>query len=466
MTNSVYNRIKNVITSTAWNPSILLGGKGRLLFTVGLFSTGILLLCASFTSICRAADYITGEIIASRILQERIYFVPKDRAFTSLGMKDGLIKGDILQISVSGDSELINPVGRCALVRVDPDSSVCEIISVKNEISKGNQVHANRLNYTEERFYPIIYTLLYEAVEPYPPQKQISVYIHDIFDKKLNTTMFSMKAKREVENIFAQKSRILLKGDSLSKGLQFYPFDSPENQKTIDDFMKREDIDVFITGLYSVEDGQTNITFYKYDRYLGRQVLPFQVWTEAEMDAKETGEIIATYKAPEKQELVTCNISYNEFSDPVVKYGKTELVRYEAGGDMFKENDLRMREFNIVAPSEIAISVDNQRVRFDEKNESTIRLGKGSHKISATFRRGYFFNTKGSLVYASRKLVKKEIILVVKNAGSVNVSIDLNPSFSRENIKFSVYTERTDVRPQIKAIKSIKTDNVLETFID
>jgi hypothetical protein len=466
MTNSVYSTIQNVIRSIARRRSCLAGGKGRFFFTVGLFSIVIFLICAPLSASSRAAEYIKGKIMPSSVLQDRIYFVPEDKAMTNLGMKDGLIKGDILQISRDSDHDLINPMGRCALVRVDPDSSICEIISIRNEISQDYQVNANKLYYTDERFYPIIYQLLYGVVEPYQPQKMVSVYIHDIFDKKLNKTMFSMRVKREVENIFTQKSKILLKGSLVSKEFHFYPIDSAENQRMIDDFMKRENIDVFITALYSLDDGKMNITFYKYDRHFGKEVLPFQVKAEAGRDAEETERVIAGYKAPEKQELVVCNISFNEFSDPVIKYGKAEIVKHEAAGDVFRENDLRVREFNVIAPSDISISLDNERLRLGGKGESTVYMAKGTHKLTATFKRGYFFNTKGSLVYTSRNLIRKDMILVVKNAGNVNVSIDLNPSFTGENIKFNVYRERIDSRPQIKTIKSIKTDNIIETFID
>jgi hypothetical protein len=465
MTNSVYSKFQNAITSIARRTSSA-EAKGRIILAVGLFSIGTAFICAPLSTDSMAAEYITGKIMPSGVFQERIYFVPEDRAFTSLGMKDGLIKGDILQIARDVDYDLINPSGRCALVRVDPDSSVCEIISVKNEISQDYQVYANKLYPSDERLFSIIYPLLYRVVEPYQPQKKISVYIHDLFDKTLNKTIFSVRAKREVENIFAQKSKILLKQDLVSKEFHFYTIDSPENQKAIDDFMKRGNIDVFVTGLYSLEDGQMNITFYKYDRHFGKEVLPFQVKAEATRDAEETGKVIAGYKAPEKQELVACNISFNELSDPVIKYGKAEIVKYEAGGDVFRENDLRMREFNVMAPSDISIFLDNERLRFSSKGESTIYMTKGTHKLTATFKRGYFFNTKGALAYTSKNSIWKDIILVVKNAGNVNVSIELNPSFTGENIKFNVYRERIDSRSQIKVIKSIRTDNFIETFID
>jgi hypothetical protein len=351
-------------------------------------------------------------------------------------------------------------------VRVEPDSSVCEIISVRNEISQDYRVYANKLYSADERLFPIIYQFLYGVVQPYQPQKKISIYIHDFFDKKLNKTMFSTRVKSEVENIFTQKSKILLKEDLISKEFHFYPINSPENQKMIDDFMKKENIDVFITGLYSLEDGQMNITFYKYDRHFGKEALPFQVNADAGRDAEETGRVISGYKAPQKQELVACNISFNELSEPVIKYGKAELARYEAGGDVFGENDLRMREFNVIAPSDVSVSLDNERLRFSGKSESTVEMTKGTHKLTATFKRGYFLNTKGALAYASKNIIRKDVILVVKNAGIVKVSIDLNPSFTGENIRFNVYRERIDSHSQIKPIKSIKTDNFIETFID
>ncbi len=464
MANSVYKGIEKSIGSIARCLfSSWVGGK--LFSFVGLFLIGILAVCP-WTLAGGTAEYITGRLSASSILEDRIYFVPEDQAFTNLGMKDGLIKGDILQISQSGDQSLTNPAGQCALVKVEPDYSVCEIISVKHEISQDYRVYTPKLYYSEERLYPIIYSLLYKTVEPYAPQKRVSVYIHDIFDKRLNLTAFSVRAKREVENIFSQKSKIILKQSQQPKEFHFYPIDSAEYQKIVNDFMKKESIDVLITALYSLEEGQVNITFYKYDRHFGKEVLPFQVKAELETDTQEMKKVIASYKAPEKQEIVTFNISCNELSHSAAKFAKVEIVRHEAEGDAFKENDLRAREFNIIAPSDITVFLDDEKVKLGSRGTSSVLLTKGTHRLAVEFKRGYFFNTKGSLVYASKKLIKKDAILVVKNPGDINVSIDIDPSFVPENIKVNVYRERIDARPQIKVIKSIKTDSVVETFVD
>jgi len=141
-------------------------------------------------------------------------------------------------------------------------------------------------------------------------------------------------------------------------------------------------------------------------------------------------------------------------------------VKYESGGDVFKENDFKAKEFNIIAPSEVVVLVDNERVKFDEKNEFSTLLNKGPHKITASFKRGYYFNSRGVLVDSSQKTIKREMMLLVKKDGDLHVEVTLSPSFDKENINFKAYKERVNIRPQVKGVSSIKKDASIETFVD
>jgi len=65
------------------------------------------------------------------------------------------------------------------VIKVNSDSSVCEIVKSKLEISKGNKAYISALTYSDKRFAPHIYNLLYRVVEPYEPYKPIKVYVHE-----------------------------------------------------------------------------------------------------------------------------------------------------------------------------------------------------------------------------------------------------------------------------------------------
>ena len=424
----------------------------------------ILIIMAFFClpSYACAAEYATGKILSSALIDEKIYFTPGDKLYTNLGTKDGIIKGDILNITTLKDVKFLNPAGRCALIWVGSDSSLCLLINSIDEIGKKNVAYIDKMFFQDERLSLPLYTLLFKTAELYEPYKKINVHIGNIYDSKLNITKYSMRLKREIEKAYSQKKKFIAKAD---KNPTFYPLYDKDNTTLIMNYMSVENIDVFVTGFYTLENDTMNVTLYKYDKYNQWELIPFLIKVGRD-ESVEANEVISAYKPAEENEFVSCTISYKELTESLSKYSKSDIVRHESGGNIFKENDLKTKEFNIIAPSEVVILVDGEKATFNEKNEFSTLLKKGSHKITASFTRGYFFNSRGALVDFSQNTIKKEMIILVKKYGDLHVEITLNPSFDRENINFNVYKEMVNIRPQIKGVSTIKKDTSIETFVE
>ena len=431
--------------------------KKKYLFKVSLvFLFFLLIILPSKNSYCD--EYIKGEIVSS-VSKNQLSLLVGDKAVVSLGMKDGVIKGDLLKITDNTDVGLINPIGQCAVLRVNNDNSICEIIKLQTEIDAGSPVFIEKLKYTEEKYSPIIYDLLSKTVNPYEPHKRVKVFIYNIFDEKNDVTKFSMKLKKEIESIFSQKSKIILKGALETKDFLFYPSVYKEYKGMLDELMKIENIDVFITGTYVLENDKVKISLYKFDKHFGDIRTTLQIPLE-----KELTEVILPYKEIVKKEYITCRIILRKLTYRIPQDIKKDIINYEAGGDLFIENDLKYKEFNIINPEDISVEINNETINLDEKKQTVIRLNKGMNIISASFKRGYYYNTKGSLIHTSDKEISKRAI--VKGTGDLNIELNFNPDPDRGEIEIKVYKVMENLRHPIIGIKSIKSDEVIETFLD
>ncbi|MCX8021405.1 MAG: hypothetical protein N2745_01360 [Syntrophorhabdaceae bacterium] len=414
-----------------------------------------------------AKEFIRGTILPSGLLQDRINFTPGDRAFISFNTKDGVIKGDIVTIASKEDRGLEYPLGRCAVVKVGAESSICEVIDSRKEITYGDALYIPKLAYREENLFPVIYSLLYNIAESVPPHKKQTVYIHDIFDKTLNITRYSLKTKKEMEEVFSQKqNKILLREGLLSRDVRFFPIDSFENLIFLKNFMERERIDVFITGLYSHEKDVIYLTFHKYDNRLSKEVLTFQIKPKDLREWEDTKEIILPYKKAERLEPIKCRVSLIEKTDSIIKYSKEEIIRFETQGNMFRETELKTKEFNIIAPAEVLVTLNGEPLSFDKTGLFVTNLNRGSHKLSVSFKRGYYFNTKGALIFVSDKPVEKDMVLLVRKDGDIHIKIELTPEFDKNPIDVTVWKEHTEMGSQILPVKETKTEKMIETYID
>ncbi|OPY64463.1 MAG: hypothetical protein A4E63_03504 [Syntrophorhabdus sp. PtaU1.Bin050] len=435
----------------------------------------VIILCVlgGFYSImgtsCYGAAPATGEITSAIILQERLHLSVGDKAVTNMGMRAGLVKGDILSITTRLDATLEKPIGECAVTRVDPNSSVCEILSANMEVERGCKVSVPTLKYSMASFYPMAYKLLFSSVDPFAPHQKVSVYIHDIFDDQNNITKLSMRVRQELIDIFAQKKKVILQEDrNGKKRVHFYPgVEDDDNRLLISELMQTLEADVFLTGHYTLAQDKVHFTFYKYDRLHGNEKLAFQVSLPAGApEFAQAKEIAVPYSPVPRKEYVPCTLTYRSLQYTPQKDEQKEIIAREAGRDVFKTYELRRTAFNIISPVDTVIKVDDQEVGFGGKTQVPITLTKGTHRLTASFRRGYFYNTKDSLLHVSDKRIEKEALLAIQGDGTYEVDISLSPSFDGENIKFAVYNVNERKRQVLKSIVKTEATKTIEFFKD
>lgn len=409
-----------------------------------------------------SAQWVTGDITSAIILQERIHLTVGDKAVTNLGAKDGVIKGDILIVTTSQDVRKEKPIGQCAVTSVDAKSSICEMIAASMEIARGSKVSLPAVYYSMEKFYPAILGMLSKAVEPFPPHERVNIAVYDIFDADNNVTQFSDRLRQEMRDIFSEKKRVrVIDPRTVKKDFIVYPEDIKASYGLRSEVMETLGVDVFFIGSYTVSGETGFFTFYKFDKNFKDEKISFQVPLGAG-ELASAGSVARAYKPVPKKEFIPCSVAYTENHYTPQKDEKRDIVNHEAGRDVYKAYELRRTNFNIVSPIEFVFKLDGQPVNFSGKRETPVLLTKGTHTLYASFRRGYFFNTREPKLYVSDRPVEKEAILSIDRDAAIYIDVVLNPSFEGDNIEFKIYdvTEKKSqlIRPIIRteASKSIE----------
>lgn len=385
-------------------------------------------------------NLVTGQITSAIILQERIHLTLGDKAVTNLGAEDGVIKGDILTITAPADINLEKQIGKCAVLDVGRKSSVCQIVSANMEIKRGSRVSIGQASLTLPRLFSAAYTLLSKSVEAYEPNEKIAVFIHNIFDDQGNVTQLSNRIREQIEKLFTEKKRIrIVKAVSHEKDLTFYPNLDSEQYPIRHEFMDAFGVDVLVSGSYSVQGDTLYLTLYKFDRRFGDTRLAFNV-PMAHEQAAEAKQLIKAYQSIPKREYVTCTVTYQEYHYTPQKDEIKEIVNREAGNDLFKVNDLKKTNFNLISPVDIVIKINDKTVNFLGKQSEPFPLTKGTHRLYAAFKRGYFFNTREPLLHVSDKAIEKEALLSISKDGTYLIEASFRPFFEANNIGFKVYS--------------------------
>lgn len=427
------------------------------------FSLLILLLCPFY---CHSAQFVTGEITSAIILQERIHLTVGDKAVTNLGSKDGVIKGDILVVTTRKDSMKEKPIGRCAVTSVDVNSSICEIIASNMEIPKGSNVSLPVTYYSMEKFYPAIYKLLSKSVEPFPPHKKLKIAVYDFFDSQNNVTRFSENLNQEVKNIFSQKKRVMLtEPKTTKKDFLLYPEDIRSSYGLRAEVMESLAVDVFITGSYELNNDNVSFTFYKFDRYFNDEKISFQAPLSSIL-ANSAQEITRPYKPIPKKEYIPCTVAFKESHYMPQKEEKSHIIGHEAGKDVYKAIDLKKTNFNIISPVDFVFKLDGQPINFSGKTYKPVLLTKGTHNLFASFKRGYFFNSREPRLYVSDKSIDKEAILSIEKDASIYIEVLLNPSFEGEYIEYKIYDVAEKKSQLLKTIIKTEASRSIEFFKD
>jgi hypothetical protein len=312
------------------------------------------------------------------------------------------------------------------------------------EIERGSNVSIPAIYSSMDKFYPAVYKILSKSVDPFPPYEKIDIAVYDIFDSSNNITKLSEQLKQEMKDVFIQKKRVrLVEPKSVKKDFFLYPEDIRNSYGLRTEVMETLGVDVFIVGSYTLNADVATLVFYKFDKNFNDEKITFQLPLKPG-ELASAKDVTAPYKPIPRKEYIPCTVALKELQYMPQKEEKRDIVGHEAGSDVFKAYDLRRTNFNIISPVDILFKLDDQAVAFSGKAEVPVLLTKGTHKLLASFRRGYFFNTRDPKLYVSEKPVEKEVVLAIDKDASIYIEVSLNPSFDGENIDFKIYdvTER------------------------
>lgn len=171
------------------------------------------------------------------------------------------------------------------------------------------------------------------------------------------------------------------------------------------------------------------------------------------------------YQQIAKKEQVFCYFMLKPFAYTPVKDEKAALIKFEADGNPFTEYSMRRDDFNIISPVDVLIEVDGDAFSLSTRRpQQLVRLTKGTHRVSASFRRGYYFNE--NLLYISRNLLKKEAILDVSKSTSILVDLSINPLPDKQPITIQVFDRVGKERQLLRPIRKLADDTTVETFKD
>ncbi|HME45946.1 MAG TPA: hypothetical protein VKF36_22855 [Syntrophorhabdales bacterium] len=415
------------------------------------------------TALAGGEGYLQGAIISS--FADRLDLSLGDKVIINLGSGQGVTKGDIAKIARQNAQEpLINNIGQCAVVDTGEASSVCEIIRSKVEIHTGDAVFLKAVNApADTAFFPMALKTLYSAVNGYDPSKKLSVCVYTIFDEKNEVTALSDRIRQEILGVMQQKSRINLV-DSGTTMEAFYPTDDMQWIGDVRQFMKKAGVDVLITGMYAISKDQLVISIYKIDSNGDDRKMSFLVPAQ-ESFRQLASQVRAPYQEIRKKEQVFCYFVLKPFSYTPVKDEKVALIKFEADGNPFTEYAMRRDDFNIISPVDVLLEVDGDVFSLSgHRPQQLVTLTKGTHRVSASFRRGYYFNE--NLLYISRNLLKKEAILDISKSTSILIDLSINPLPEKQPITIQVFDRVGKERQLIRPIRKLADDTTVETFKD
>jgi hypothetical protein len=426
-------------------------------------NVAVLCITILFSINCHAKDLTSGQIIDN--LDHKVKILTGDKAVINLGKKDGVIKGDILKIYKTSDTNYLDPIGKCALINVFDKTGICEIIKVNSSEIGKDTVVIDKLSFNDAGMYPVIYQLLSKIVEPYEPEKEITVYVHNIFDEQNNITKLSEIIQKEIKKVIFQKKRIKPADVHLSQALFAYlPHEYAESSKVIEDYLKKDNIDVIITGTYKIKGDKIELSLYKVDR--NNEDIAVDTTLNAAAYVALTSSVVATYKPIRKEKGIVCDILYKPvYYKATVRDERNHFIELESKDNPFTEYNLRRIDFNIIAPVEFRLILDNNEINFQKLNEQKLSMTTGKHEITAIFKKGFYIND--SLLFTTEKDVKKNIVIILDNPGDIKIEVNVNPVPGRENIDFKIY-KKTDInRPEFKPVLLQKNNiKTVETFKD
>jgi hypothetical protein len=418
------------------------------------------ILALSFAGDCMGQNLMKGEILSTQ--QGRLHVGTGDTIVTNLGKKDGIVKGDILKVFNGRERFVKNEIGKCAVVQLLETSNLCEIISMKLEIGRSDYVEAPGVVYADRKLYSLALELLNRVVEPYAPSAKVAVYVDYIFDEKNNVTRFSEMLRKEMRDLFAQKNRIKVVGDDAGGAMSFYPEEYNSFVPSAKDYMKRNNVDVVITGSYTVKGDTIDLVAYIIDRNSGDLTIGYSF--PATDHGKALAEVVVPYRPMDRKKGVVCNFSYKPKRYALHKEEMKEVVRYESHEDPFLTYNFGRIDFNIVSPVGFKLTINNDVISFDGRQNVKVTLPRGTHRVMSSFKRGYYYNE--SLMFSSVEEVKKEILLIIEREGDLEIAITADPLYGKEKVDVQMYKRVEREKRVLRPVMRSETEKSIETFKD
>ncbi len=414
------------------------------------------------SALCRpgfALDPVIG--VMAPLSNERVTITRGEKAVMNVGEKDGIVKGDVGSVRTDKGGAPSSAIAQCAVTASNYQSSVCEVVNDRKEIDPGAFIFFDPVAVTDATLYPITIATLSHVVAPYEPYKRLRVCLYGIFDENNVQTGLSGLIVGELSRVFAQKKRIHLVDKSALKGLIFYPDSDAKLIEFAQKNMKTADIDALVTGTYKVMGKRIDLTVLAIGKEGGVRVALFSLPME-ERYALPLSVVVANAAEPTRIEVSTCLLTIKTMPFEPPKHEVGQLIQEESGGNPLTEMVLKQTSFNLVAPVEIKVKVDDEAVAVSDKEEQRLFLPNGVHRVLVSFRRGYFFNE--SLLYTSQQEVTREALLDLGRPDNLVMDIRINPSFRADAIGLDV-GERVDSRREvIKPIKSVQSEKTIDVF--
>ncbi len=407
-----------------------------------------------------AADFVQGVLVP--VSEEKIGILTGDKAMITVGEREGIVKGDIASV-LTDPRDDNSVIGECAVTKNGYQASVCEIIKAKREIEKGNSVRFPVVTYRDPTLFALSVAVLSSVVDPYEPYKNLRVCLYPIFNEQNAETALSDEMGRELEGLLSQKKRIQLVDRQLMRNLVFLPDGDKAMLNNVKDYMKKTNIDVLVTGRYTVSSDKVEMIVNKIDQN-GHDRIVLYSFPLNQRYADLSSKVTISAQDPTKIQNSPCTISLKKLAHQPRKEERNNLIILESRENPFTEQTLRRIEFNILNPVSISVKVDDEVMPFDGKDTQVVTLSQGIHRIAVSFKRGYFLNE--TLLYTSNNELTKEVMLDLRREKHIAVDVRLSPLFEKEPIAFNVYERVHRQKQVLKPIYRVESDKLIETFKD
>jgi hypothetical protein len=414
-----------------------------------------------------AGQSLAGEMTAGVVTSlsgERLSILSGEKAIVSVGEREGIIKGDIGFFTADKQAASRDVFdGECAIIKNGRTSSVCEAIKVKREVETESAIVFPKVRYTDPNYFPIIISILSKIVDPFEPHERVRTCMYGVFDGQNAVTGLSRDFEKEFREIASQKPRLQIVDTEEIKNIVVYPKFSRQSLDLLKSHVKKAKIDALILGDYAISGQQVKLRIMKIGQNDNDRSYEFS-FPLADKYNQLAAKVVVPAQEITKVEQIPLSISALLTMHEPQREEKFRLIKEESAGNPFIEMNMKRLDFNILSPVDVVVKVDEETVLQEDRKERELMLPKGLHRISASFRRGYFSNE--SLIYTSENKVAKEVFLDARNRNKLIVEVLLDPLAIKEAVSVKVYEQVEKQRHVLKPIQVKRTETTIETYKD